>query len=242
MIENPSLCAVVILPLIFLIFKRMFKKKERKSGRKPGKLSRKDLEDWARVQQLLKEKESAQSSDIMDGPLEIKEGYNYLVEELKPERSYTAFNAMIDKGFEGLCITHIYPKKIRSLYGVKNVPVFWLSDWYGASQEFLEIGSEEKTLRPTRLDFEVMKELGNFIKKSKKKGVLILDGIESLAMANPFEKVVSFLTSLNNMASAHHFTIIAPINPGVFKRRDRFILQKIYDEVASYVRDFSDDE
>jgi hypothetical protein len=196
---------------------------------------------------MLKDKEGGEPSGPPKAPEKekpagerpIRQGYNYLFEEFRPNNAYRAFFELIGDQPTGLCITSTYPQKIRDMYEValEAVPIFWLSDWYGASQEFLNIGSEERTLRPTRLDFEIMKEISNFIKRGRGKGVLILDGIETLVLANTFEKVIAFLTNVNNMASANRCTIIAPINPGVFKKRDRFILEKIFDDVRSFVNE-----
>ncbi len=222
-----------------------------------GGLTKKDLEDWSNLQRTLKETEGKAKPQAVEGAPErddgpgkeppgpsgygeAKQGYNYLFEELRPFNAYMCFFKMMEKGIQGFCITSTYPKKIRDHHkadfaDLDTTAIYWLSDWYGASQEFLNIGQEERTLRPTRLDFEIMKEISNFIKKNRNKGVLLLDGIETLVMANSFEKVVSFLTNINNMASANQCTVLAPINPGVFKRRDRFILQKIFDEVRVFL-------
>jgi len=232
---------------------------------KKGGLTKKDLEDWANLQRTLKETEGKAKPQAVEGAPErgegpgkeppgpdgygdAKQGYNYLFEELRPLNSYMCFFKMMEKGMQGFCITSTYPRKIRDHHksdfaDLETLPIYWLSDWYGASQEFLNIGQEERTLRPTRLDFEIMKEISNFIKKNRGKGVLLLDGIETLVMANSFEKVIAFITNINNMASANQCTVLAPINPGVFKRRDRFILQKIFDEVRIFLpEDLEDDD
>lgn len=261
--ETGASAPAVLLLTVLGLFKKVFKKKVKKKepedeDDKGGGLTKKDLEDWANLQRLLKEKEgkaqpqAVESAPEREGPSgpsggpkgfgDAKQGYNYLFEEIRPKNAYICFFRMLAGGDQGLCITSTYPKKIRDLYSkdypaLKELPIFWLSDWYGASQEFLNIGQEERTLRPARLDFEIMKEISNFIKKNRGKGVLIIDGIEALILANSFEKVISFLTTLNNMASANMCSIIAPINPGVFKRRDRFILQKIFDDVRTFVDD-----
>ena len=266
----PAALIIIVLDLFKRVFKKKVKKKrpdkeEDEDGKKKGGLTKKDLEDWSNLQRVLKENEGKAKPQAVEaaperdeGPGEqpgsakefgeTKEGYNYLFEELRPSHIYRGFFDMLKRGDQGLCITSTYPKKVRDQYhkefvGLDELPIYWLSDWYGASQEFLTIGQEEKTLRPTRLDFEIMKEVSNFIKKNRGKGVLLLDGIETLVLANSFEKVIGFLTNINNMATANGCTILAPINPGVFKRRDRFILQKIFDEVRTYVEeDISTDE
>jgi hypothetical protein len=234
-------------------------------ARRGGGLTKKDLQDWANLQRTLKETEGKAKPQAVEGAPEREEepekeppgpggygearqGYNYLFEELRPLNAYMCFFKMMEKGMQGFCISSTYPRKIRDHHkkdfaDLETLPIYWLSDWYGASQEFLNIGQEERTLRPTRLDFEIMKEISNFIKKNRGKGVLLLDGIETLVMANSFEKVISFLTNINNMASANQCSVLAPINPGVFKRRDRFILQKIFDEVRVFMpEEIEDDE
>jgi len=235
-----------------MLFKRMFKKtvKKREDDEderdKKGGLTKKDLEDWAKLQQVLKDKEGTIEPDKISkeppkkkGPKKIKQGYNYLYKEARPTKAYKTFLKNVKKDTHGLVITSTYPQKIRDTYDVDTdlISIFWLSDWYGASQEFLNIGEEEKTLRPSRLDFEIMKEISNFIKKNRGKGILLLDGIEALVLANSFEKVIAFLTNVNNMASANQCTIIAPINPGVFRKRDRFILEKIFDDVNTFINE-----
>jgi hypothetical protein len=263
--QGGRLAPAVLIIAVLGLFKRVFKKKVKKkksedeNDDKRGGLTKKDLEDWSNLQNILKEKEGKAKPQAVEaaperagpgggpsgGPVdygEAKQGYNYLYEEIRPRNTFVCFFDMLKRGDQGLCITSTYPKKIRDMYSkdfpaLEELPIFWLSDWYGASQEFLNIGQEEKTLRPARIDFEIMKEVSNFIKKNRGKGVLLLDGIETLILANGFEKVISFLTTINNMASANMCSIIAPINPGVFKRRDRFILQKIFDDVRTFVDD-----
>ena len=263
--QGGRLAPAVLIIAVLGLFKRVFKKKVKKkksedeNDDKRGGLTKKDLEDWSNLQNILKEKEGKAKPQAVEaaperagpgggpsgGPVdygEAKQGYNYLYEEIRPRNTFVCFFDMLKRGDQGLCITSTYPKKIRDMYSkdfpaLEELPIFWLSDWYGASQEFLNIGQEEKTLRPARIDFEIMKEVSNFIKKNSGKGVLLLDGIETLILANGFEKVISFLTTINNMASANMCSIIAPINPGVFKRRDRFILQKIFDDVRTFVDD-----
>jgi hypothetical protein len=233
---------------------------------KKSGLSKKEIEDWARLQKTLKETEGKAKPQAVEGAPEredggakgnkgpsdygeAKQGYNYLFEELRPLNTYKCFFHLLEQGKLGLCMTSTYPKKIRDYHtkdfaDMAQLPIYWLSDWYGASQEFLAIGQEERTLRPTRLDFEIMKEVSNFIKKNRGNGVLLIDGVETLVLANSFEKVIAFVTNVNNMASANQCTVLAPINPGVFKRRDRFILQKIFDEVRSFIddKDIQDDD
>jgi len=261
----PAVLIIAVLGLFKKVFKKKVKKKkaedeeEEEPEDKAGGLTKKDLEDWANLQRVLKEKEgkakpgaveaaperTGPSGGPSEGPKdygEAKQGYNYLFEEIRPRNTYICFFDMLKRGDQGFCITSTYPKKVRDMYSkdypaLEELPIYWLSDWYGASQEFLNIGQEEKTLRPARMEFEIMKEVSNFIKKNRGKGVLLLDGIETLVMDNSFEKVISFLTTINNMASANMCSILAPINPGVFKRRDRFILQKIFDEVRTFVDD-----
>jgi len=162
---------------------------------------------------------------------EIKKGYNYLIEEHKPDLSYKIFREFVESGMKGMCISHTFPKKLTDTYGIKGVDMYWLSDWYGASHEFLGIGSDEKTLRPTRLDFEITKEVSNFIKMHGENSIIILEGVETLSLVNAFNKVVSFLITVTDMASANRATFILTMNPEVYDRKERYTLHKIFDHV-----------
>ncbi len=72
---------------------------------------------------------------------ELERSFSYLVEEDKPETSYSLFlNAMM-KGMKGYCITRNYPAKIRSRFDLKDTPVVWLSN----------VG-RENTIRPKDLE------------------------------------------------------------------------------------------
>src|SRR6266704_3475774 len=60
-------------------------------------------------------------------PFGLEEGTCYLVRGKKAETSYLLFQAIVEKGTPGLCITTLYPEKVRSRYSLASFPVWWIS-------------------------------------------------------------------------------------------------------------------
>lgn len=200
-------------------------------------LSREDLDQWSALQRRLKETEEGSGPAVPPHSVRggtqippVEKGYNHLLLEHKPAITYQVFAALLQHGAAGLCITHMYPKKVRAMYGIAKGTILWLSDWYGASAELLHIGPEERTLRPSRLEFEVMKEIASFVKRPPPT-LFVLDGVEALVLANGFEKVMTFLVNLTHMASANQATVVVTADPGVFDDRQQQALQRIFEKV-----------
>src|SRR6266545_902908 len=64
---------------------------------------------------------------VLNKPFGLEEGTCYLVRGKKAETSYLLFQAIVERGAPGLCITTMYPEKVRSRYRLASVPVWWIS-------------------------------------------------------------------------------------------------------------------
>src|SRR3989475_12578213 len=64
---------------------------------------------------------------VLNTPFGLEEGTCYLVRGKNAETSYLLFQAMVEQGTPGLCITTMYPEKVRSRYSLASVPVWWIS-------------------------------------------------------------------------------------------------------------------
>ena len=56
---------------------------------------------------------------------------NYLIYEDKSDITFKMFKELVDSGSPGLCITTVYPQKLKKMYGMGEADVFWLSDSTG---------------------------------------------------------------------------------------------------------------
>ena len=156
-------------------------------------------------------------------PEKLESGFNYLLEEPQPKRSFEFFKAKVAQGAKGLCISTSYPKKIIEEYGLHGSTVYWLS----------ELEFDNQSLHPRRLDFEVTRAIQNFV-KSNPSSVLIIDGVEFLILINGFERVMTFIKKMNDIMSATASTLITSINPSAFSEEKLSIIEREFDRVLKY--------
>jgi len=157
-------------------------------------------------------------------PDKLESGYNYLIEEPQPKRSFEFFKAKVGQGAKGLCISTSYPKKIVEEYGLHGTTVYWLS----------ELEFDNQSLHPRRLDFEVTRAIQNFV-KSNPSSLLIIDGVEFLILINGFERVMTFIKKMNDIMSATASTLITSINPSAFSEEKLSIIEREFDRVLRYM-------
>ena len=161
---------------------------------------------------------------VPTSPDQLESGFNYLIEEPQPKRSFEFFKAKVGKGAKGLCISTSYPKKIIEEYGLQGTTVYWLS----------ELEFDNQSLHPRRLDFEVTRAIQNFV-KSNPSSVLIIDGVEFLILINGFERVMTFIKKMNDIMSATASTLITSINPSAFSEEKLSIIEREFDRVYKFV-------
>lgn len=152
----------------------------------------------------------------------IDKGFNYLIYEEKSDVAFKMFNELVTAGSPGLCITTIFPQKLKKMYNMENAQVHWLSDSAG----------DKDTLSPTRLDFEITRVITKFIKGGGEP-VFLLDGMAYLSLENDYDKVRKFVKRINDMASMNSATIMVVINPSSFNQETRAMLEKDFDKIGT---------
>ncbi|MBU2565890.1 MAG: DUF835 domain-containing protein, partial [Candidatus Thermoplasmatota archaeon] len=150
--------------------------------------------------------------------VKVEQGYNYLIKGTDVRKAYAVFIQLMKKT-PGLCITSTHPRKIRDGYKLE-CPVYWLTD---------VTKTDEKTLHPERLDFELFKTVNDFV--TEKHGVIMLDGLEYLIHVNGFERAMDFIDSIRDAISTHKGTLVVPANPSVFKEEELGMLEKRFDRI-----------
>jgi len=129
----------------------------------------------------------------------LEKSFSYLVEEEKPESSYTLFMQAMEKGMRGYCITRNYPAKIRSKFDLKDTPVIWLSN----------VG-RENTIRPKDLE-KLSISLEQFLSQPGG-GIVLLDGIEYLITNNNFITVLRLIQSLRDQVAINQSILLMAVN------------------------------
>jgi tetratricopeptide (TPR) repeat protein len=150
----------------------------------------------------------------------IEKGFNYLIYEEKTDATFKLFADLVASGSPGLCITTLYPAKLKKMYKMGESKILWLSD----SKD------EPGALSPTRLDFEITRELTRFI-KDQKDAVVLLDGFGYLTLENEFDKVRKFIKRTNDLSSMNQATFIVVVNPNAFSKETVTTLSRDFDKV-----------
>jgi hypothetical protein len=158
---------------------------------------------------------------------DVKPGYNYLVVDSEPIVAYSMFVSIIKKGYSGLVISTTFPEKLKKEYDMSKCEIIWLTDTSVSNQ---------KTLNPHRLEFEMMRMYSGFIKGNQKSAV-ILDGFEYLVVENGFDKVYKFIKKVNDLSSVHQATLVVPIGPSSLEPDQLGTLKKEFDEVVDITDD-----
>jgi len=154
---------------------------------------------------------------------ELKRGYNHLIISETPEATYRWANGFLLRGVPALVISKTFPDKIKKDYGLETAEIFWLSDTNPAPN----------VLDPKRVDFEVMRSIGKFVKASKG-GVVMVDGIETLVVENGFDKVYKFLRKVTDLCAQHEITLLVPVAPNAFEMEQTTMLTKAFDHAEQF--------
>ena len=125
----------------------------------------------------------------------LERGASYLVPDEKADRAFQILSSEIAHGAKVLVIARLYPDEVRRRYGLKDVPVLWLSRGYG-----------KETVNPTNLG-ALVQEIERFM-SGKEDSVVLLDGLEYLLVQNDPQKVVKFVHVLVDSASVHHSKLL----------------------------------
>ena len=113
-----------------------------------------------------------------------------------------------------------FQDKLRKEFGLEGVDLYWLTD----------TDTGPKSIDPKRLDFEMMRTLSNFIKRTNG-GAVLLDGLEYLVVENSFDRVLRFIKQVTDLSSVHEVTLIVPVTAGSLGADELSMLRKEFDRV-----------
>jgi isoleucyl-tRNA synthetase len=151
---------------------------------------------------------------------ELERSFSYLVEEDKPETSYSLFVNAMSKGMKGYCITRNYPAKIRSKFDLGDTPVIWLSN----------VG-RESTIRPKDLE-KLSLTLEQFLSQAGG-GIVLLDGLEYLITNNNFITVLRLIQSLRDQVAINQSILLMAVNRSTLESHQLNLLEREVDYTIS---------
>ena len=154
---------------------------------------------------------------------EIKPGKNYLIADSDPRNAFMMIRALGLSEKPAMCLTTSFPGKIRSDYDLKDVAIKWFSDSM----------TDIDNVNPKDLEVDAMETVSTFLMTTKGAGVL-LDGVESLIEQNGFEKVLSFIKKVNDLASTHGSTILLSLDKTKLPPDQFKAISDEFDELHDY--------
>jgi hypothetical protein len=137
----------------------------------------------------------------------------YLIKESKAEHSFRVFVDTISMGAKGLCITRQHPQAVMKKYGLKMVPILWLSTVQG-----------ENNIEPTKIE-RLSSVINDFISKSED-SIVLLDGIEYLITHNDFHSVLRLMNFISEGITMKKSCLVISINPLAFKEKELALLER----------------
>lgn len=149
----------------------------------------------------------------------VEAGLNYLVVETGRTAGMDAFRELVS-AVPGLCVTGLHPSRVAERFGLERTPVLWITN----------ASSDERTVRPQGLEFELLHTVLKFLRVNRGAAVL-LDDLDYLAAVNGFAAVARFLKRVANQASASGGTLVTTVGAGTFRADEMAILKGCVDRV-----------
>ena len=142
---------------------------------------------------------------MLGKPFGLEEGTCYLVRGKEAETSYLLFQAVVELGTPGLCITTMYPEKVRSQYRLASFPVWWISFVPG-----------DQNYAPNAIGI-LAKMIEGFVDQNPAGCVVLLDGVESIMNNIGFDKDMLFVEHMNEYVMSRKAIVLFTVDPECFK-------------------------
>ena len=155
------------------------------------------------------------------GDYEVHAGNSYYINEERAHVAYNVFEQIVNKNYNGLCITRINPGNFELARRLENTEFYWLS----------MIG-KSGSLSPGDLP-KILAVIKEFLKREER-AVILIDGIEALITNNDFTKVLKFIQNIKDAISERRGILLIPIDLNTLNSRERAMFEKeIMNEIPS---------
>ncbi len=127
------------------------------------------------------------------------------------------FDVFVDKvthGYEGLCISRLFPQKIQRRFNIKNTPLFWLT---------VEKGSKNTIWYPHL--GKIHDILLDFLKNNDNP-VVLLDGVEFLITKNNYKNTLSFLQVIIEKIAINEGILLMPLHPHTLQEQELSLIER----------------
>jgi hypothetical protein len=176
----------------------------------------------ARTKRAAVESTAKHVSDI-GSAVPLEPGSCYLIKEKKPDLSFRLFSMLTRGGTPGFIITRQYPERLRRERGITGVRIVWLSHTPG-----------EDYHNPTAIG-SLAKLISGFLEENGGAAVVLLDGLEYLAINNGFLQTLMFVEHVNEFVMQRKSIVIFPVSPDALEEKELALLERNIEVVESPV-------
>jgi hypothetical protein len=134
-------------------------------------------------------------------------GRIYLLKDDRLEKTLSIVRSLADAGKDVLCISRYHPAIMSGRLPLRNMQLIWLGERAG-----------EDRISPDNLN--KLKHLIAVFAKEHKNGVVVVDGLEYLALFNDFHRLNVFYEELNDIVMETRTVLFIPIDERLIEPSD----------------------
>jgi hypothetical protein len=134
-------------------------------------------------------------------------GRIYLLKDERLEKTLSITRSVADAGRDVLCISRYHPSIMASRLPLRKMQFIWLGERAG-----------EDRISPDNLG--KLKHLISAFAKGHKNGVVVIDGLEYLALFNDFHRLNVFYEELNDIIMETRTLLFIPIDERLIEPSD----------------------
>ncbi|MEM3492883.1 MAG: DUF835 domain-containing protein [Thermoplasmata archaeon] len=127
------------------------------------------------------------------------------------------------RGRKALIVTKTFPKKLKEDPRFTDAEIYWFTE---------SESGYENVLRPSRLEFEVLKTILDFMRETH--GIVFFDALSSAFLTNEFNAVVDFLKAIDDENSISRSVLIVEMAPGSLEKEKARIIEQRFDEILRF--------
>lgn len=155
--------------------------------------------------------------------IDLTEGDSILVREERPEKAFSVFNRLVDRGMRGMSVTRTDPFKAAARYGLDltGCNAVWLTR---IEKEEIREGEERVLVRSNLA--KLSSEIREFLSQPGGGGVVLLEGLEYLVTQFDFRPVLKFIQMVREQVSYTSGFFIISADADAVDEREYRLLEK----------------
>jgi len=157
--------------------------------------------------------------------IDLRPGWSYVLNEVRPDRSFALFSGLLSKGNKGLCISRTHPDVLRQKYGF-DADIVWLTKTETAPSK--GVGAE--FVSPNNLA-RLASHVREFLSRTKN-GAVIIEGLEYLTTQNDFRSVLKFVQLINEQVVLDKGYLIMPVDGATMDAREFSLIEREMSQVV----------